>query len=110
MAGSGTGHEPWYIVQGVQTILETVHTTTGLPWWATLMVQELRQLGTNVEYVDVSLFVCQLSGVTLRAVIFPFYVYQIQATQRSSFPICRQWCPIVLIVFLALGALKVDAS
>ncbi|GMF25095.1 unnamed protein product [Phytophthora lilii] len=38
VAGSGTGHEPWAIVQGVQTVLEAVHTTTGLPWWATLLV------------------------------------------------------------------------
>ncbi|CAI5747050.1 unnamed protein product [Peronospora destructor] len=60
VARNGTGNEPWAIVQGVQAFLETVHTTTGLPWWATLM----------------------LSGVTLRAAIFPFYVYQIQATQR----------------------------
>ncbi|CAI5701474.1 unnamed protein product [Peronospora effusa] len=60
VASNSTGHEPWAIVQGVQAVLETVHTTTGLPWWATLM----------------------LSGVTLRAAIFPFYVYQIQATQR----------------------------
>ncbi|KAF4037953.1 60Kd inner membrane protein [Phytophthora infestans] len=57
---SGTGNEPWAIVQGVQSVLETVHTTTGLPWWATLL----------------------LSGVTVRAVIFPFYVLQIQAMQR----------------------------
>uniref|UniRef100_M4C5Q8 Uncharacterized protein n=1 Tax=Hyaloperonospora arabidopsidis (strain Emoy2) TaxID=559515 RepID=M4C5Q8_HYAAE len=57
---SGAGHEPWAIVQGVQAALEAVHTTTGLPWWATLM----------------------LSGVTLRAAIFPLYVLQMQATQR----------------------------
>ncbi|KAL4130357.1 hypothetical protein PRIC2_006358 [Phytophthora ramorum] len=60
VAGSTTGHEPWAIVQGVQSVLETVHTTTGLPWWATLL----------------------LSGVTLRAAVFPFYVFQIQAMQR----------------------------
>ncbi|CAH0481965.1 unnamed protein product [Peronospora belbahrii] len=60
VVGSGTGQEHWAIVQGVQAALETVHMTTGLPWWATLM----------------------LSGVALRAAIFPFYVYQIQATQR----------------------------
>uniref|UniRef100_A0AAV1VDT0 Membrane insertase YidC/Oxa/ALB C-terminal domain-containing protein n=1 Tax=Peronospora matthiolae TaxID=2874970 RepID=A0AAV1VDT0_9STRA len=57
---SGAGHEPWAIVQSVQAALEAVHTTTGLPWWATLM----------------------LSGVTLRAAIFPLYVLQMQATQR----------------------------
>eukprot|EP00644_Phytophthora_capsici_P008626 jgi/Phyca11/7571/fgenesh1_pm.PHYCAscaffold_20_\ len=60
VAGSGTGHEPWIVVQGVQSVLEAVHTTTGLPWWATLL----------------------LSGVTLRAAIFPVYVAQIQAMQR----------------------------
>ncbi|KAG7397097.1 Cytochrome c oxidase assembly protein cox18, mitochondrial [Phytophthora boehmeriae] len=60
VAGNGTGHEPWAIVQAVQTALDAVHTTTGLPWWATLL----------------------LSGVALRATIFPFYVYQIRATQR----------------------------
>ncbi|KAG7392022.1 Cytochrome c oxidase assembly protein cox18, mitochondrial [Phytophthora pseudosyringae] len=60
VVGSGTVHEPWAVVQGVQSVLETVHTTTGLPWWATLL----------------------LSGVTLRAAIFPFYVFQIQAMQR----------------------------
>ncbi|POM59615.1 Cytochrome Oxidase Biogenesis (Oxa1) Family [Phytophthora palmivora] len=57
---AGSGHEPWAVVQGVQSFLDAVHTTTGLPWWTTLM----------------------LSGVTLRAAIFPFYVYQIKATQR----------------------------
>lgn len=45
VAGSGTGHEPWAIVQGVQSVLDAVHTTTGMPWWATLLVGELRQLG-----------------------------------------------------------------
>ncbi|OWZ08562.1 Cytochrome Oxidase [Phytophthora megakarya] len=60
VTGSGTGHEPWAIVQGVQSILDAVHTTTGMPWWTTLM----------------------LSGVALRATIFPFYVYQVKATQR----------------------------
>ncbi|ETL83537.1 hypothetical protein L917_16511 [Phytophthora nicotianae] len=60
VASSSTGHEPWAIVQGVQSVLEMVHTTTGLPWWATLL----------------------LSGVTVRAAIFPFYVFQIQAMQR----------------------------
>ncbi|CEG49987.1 cytochrome oxidase biogenesis family [Plasmopara halstedii] len=60
VANSSTGHEPWGVVQGVQSVLEAVHTTTGLPWWATLL----------------------LSGVTLRATIFPFYVLQIQAMQR----------------------------
>ncbi|KAE8877744.1 hypothetical protein PF005_g22033 [Phytophthora fragariae] len=60
VAAAVTGSEPWVIVQGVQSALEAVHTTTGLPWWATLM----------------------LSGVTVRAAIFPFYVFQIQAMQR----------------------------
>ncbi|KAE8953796.1 hypothetical protein PR001_g32741, partial [Phytophthora rubi] len=55
-----TGSEPWVIVQGVQSVLEAVHTTTGLPWWATLM----------------------LSGVTVCAAIFPFYVFPIEAMQR----------------------------
>ncbi|KAG6963557.1 hypothetical protein JG687_00006478 [Phytophthora cactorum] len=59
-ASSDTGNEPWVIVQGVQSVLETVHTTTGLPWWTTLL----------------------LSGVTVRAAIFPYYVFQIQAMQR----------------------------
>ncbi|KAG6960834.1 hypothetical protein JG688_00009391 [Phytophthora aleatoria] len=60
-ASSDTGNEPWVIVQGVQSVLETVHTTTGLPWWATLL----------------------LSGVTVRAAIFPYYVFQIQAMQSE---------------------------
>ncbi|RLN47125.1 hypothetical protein BBJ29_008462 [Phytophthora kernoviae] len=60
VAGNGTGHEPWAVVHAVQTALDAAHTTTGLPWWATLL----------------------LSGVTLRATIFPFYVYQIRAMQR----------------------------
>ncbi|KAE8953105.1 hypothetical protein PR003_g32610 [Phytophthora rubi] len=55
--------EPWVIVQGVQSVLEAVHTTTGLPWWATLM----------------------LSGVTVCAAIFPFYVFPIEAMQRRDF-------------------------
>ncbi|TDH70414.1 hypothetical protein CCR75_009071 [Bremia lactucae] len=57
---SSTSHEPWAIVQGVQSILETVHLTTGLPWWTVLL----------------------LSGVTVRAAIFPLYVLQIHAMQR----------------------------
>ncbi|KAG3098006.1 hypothetical protein PC121_g2143 [Phytophthora cactorum] len=60
-ASSDTGNEPWVIVQGVQSVLETVHTTTGLPWWTTLL----------------------LSGVTVRAAIFPYYVFQIQAMQSE---------------------------
>ncbi|KAI9914098.1 hypothetical protein PsorP6_005942 [Peronosclerospora sorghi] len=60
VSGGGPGNETLAIVQGAQAVLEMVHTSTGLPWWATLM----------------------LSGVTLRAAIFPLYVFQIHATQR----------------------------
>ncbi|GLE03184.1 hypothetical protein PINS_up012063 [Pythium insidiosum] len=48
------------VVQAVQGMLEQVHVTTGLPWWATLAA----------------------TGVLFRAAVFPFYIYQIKATQR----------------------------
>ncbi|KAE9281939.1 hypothetical protein PF001_g23547 [Phytophthora fragariae] len=56
-----TGRDATPAVQGVQSVLEVVHTTTGLPWWATFM----------------------LSGVTVCAAIFPFYVFQIEAMQKA---------------------------
>ncbi|TMW58481.1 hypothetical protein Poli38472_010040 [Pythium oligandrum] len=48
------------IVQAVQSLIEQIHSTTGLPWWATLAA----------------------TGVVFRAAVFPFYVSQIKSTQR----------------------------
>jgi hypothetical protein len=59
-AGDAAAGSSLAIVQAVQTLIENVHTTTGLPWWATLAV----------------------TGVTFRAAVFPFYLYQLKATQR----------------------------
>ncbi|TYZ69232.1 hypothetical protein PybrP1_005009 [[Pythium] brassicae (nom. inval.)] len=61
VASSAVGSsDSWALVQGVQSVIETIHTTTGLPWWATLLA----------------------TGVTFRAAVFPLFVYQVKATQR----------------------------
>lgn len=41
VVGSVDKADTWAVVQGVQSVLEAVHETTGLPWWATLMVGTL---------------------------------------------------------------------
>lgn len=48
------------LVQSVQALIEQVHLSTGLPWWATLAA----------------------TGFTLRISVLPFYIYQIKAAQR----------------------------
>ena len=37
-ASSSFFPDPTSIVDSIPLFLETIHTTTGLPWWATLMV------------------------------------------------------------------------
>lgn len=37
VAADGAG-DTWALIQSVQAVIETIHTTTGLPWWATLLV------------------------------------------------------------------------
>ncbi|KAJ0409272.1 hypothetical protein P43SY_006769 [Pythium insidiosum] len=59
-AAAATTGSSLAVVQAVQGMLEHVHVTTGLPWWATLAA----------------------TGVLFRAAVFPFYIYQIKATQR----------------------------
>ncbi|CAK4080448.1 unnamed protein product [Aphanomyces euteiches] len=54
--------DPWMIVDAAQKVIEAVHTTTGLPWWATL----------------------GLTAVAVRGTLFPLLVYQIKATERMA--------------------------
>ena len=50
----------WTVIEHVQGALEALHTTTGLPWWATIAC----------------------SAISIRAALFPFVLYQIKAQQR----------------------------
>lgn len=86
MAGSG---DTWALIQGVQSVIETIHTTTGLPWWATLAVRMKYTQWTGISVLteltgvlDRTANWTQATGVTFRAAVFPLYVYQIKATQR----------------------------
>ncbi|KAF0690375.1 Aste57867_18210 [Aphanomyces stellatus] len=54
--------DPWLIVDVAQNVIEAVHTTTGLPWWATF----------------------GLTAIAVRGSLFPLLVYQIKATERMG--------------------------
>ncbi|OQR81304.1 Cytochrome Oxidase Biogenesis (Oxa1) Family, partial [Thraustotheca clavata] len=58
----GPVSEPWWIVNAAQNVIEAVHTTTGLPWWAT--------------------FAC--TAIVVRGSLFPLLVYQIKSTERMA--------------------------
>ncbi|KDO25050.1 hypothetical protein SPRG_09779, partial [Saprolegnia parasitica CBS 223.65] len=61
-AMAGPVVEPMWAVQLAQNVIETVHTTTGLPWWAT--------------------FAC--TAVVVRGSLFPLLVYQIKSMERMA--------------------------
>lgn len=52
----------WAIAEHVQSALEMVQTTTGLPWWATIAC----------------------SAISVRAALFPLVLYQIKAQKRFA--------------------------
>ncbi|OQS01516.1 Cytochrome Oxidase Biogenesis (Oxa1) Family [Achlya hypogyna] len=60
--GGGPAVEPLWIVHAAQNVIETVHATTGLPWWATFAA----------------------SAVVVRGSLFPLLVYQIKAIERMA--------------------------
>ncbi|ETV95266.1 hypothetical protein H310_11170 [Aphanomyces invadans] len=54
--------DPWVLVDAAQKLIEAVHVTTGLPWWATFGV----------------------TAIAVRGTLFPLMVYQIKATERMA--------------------------
>ncbi|KAF0747822.1 hypothetical protein AaE_007574, partial [Aphanomyces astaci] len=54
--------DPWVLVDAAQRLIEAVHVTTGLPWWATFGA----------------------TAIAVRGTLFPLMVYQIKATERMA--------------------------